>query len=216
MKIFNRVLKKYISSIIILTILTIVCFRIYDDLRKTTSLIEAYKIAYNAVYEKNSRVLLIHLTSADSMYHPEDSKAGANGRRRYWNLSFTVPNISEGWIVQIKDRKIKNIVKVSTMINNTSILIDDMEHFIDSKEALKIAKRKYHLKPGEGWAIGYHFTMDKSGGIIIIDVVGRDNQNNFSRISINAKTKEIVNAIHKVPIGDGKYQWEKFDKETNP
>ncbi|HWT75734.1 MAG TPA: hypothetical protein VN258_13595 [Mobilitalea sp.] len=84
-----------------------------------------------------------------------------------------------------------------------------MDSLIDSKTALKIAKKEYDLQPGEGWAIGYHFTLDKISDTNIIQVFGRDDSKNFTKISINAKTKEVIAAIHKVTHDDGvTYDWE--------
>lgn len=179
---------------------------------KSISMKKAHRIAYEAVIKENPQVLLYSMGSADGMYDPEDKSAGKTGLRRYWNLDFALPNTTEHWIVTIRDKKVKDIIQVKGISRDKTDLIDDMDSLINSKEALRIAKIEYKLKPGEGWAIGYHFLLNKNSGKTFIIVVGRDPSNNFARISIDAHTKEVIDAIHKVTEDGLNYHWEHFKK----
>ena len=40
----------------------------------------------------------------------------------------------------------------------------DDEIKLDSADVLQLAKEKYELKQGKGWATGYHFTLDNIDG----------------------------------------------------
>lgn len=173
---------------------------------------EAYRIAYKAIVKENPHALLYSMGSADSNNNPEDKTAGKSGLRKYWNLDFAAPNTTEHWIVMIRNKRIKDIIKVIGFSMDKTDFIDRMDSLINSNEALQIAQDEYKLKPGEGWAIGYHFLLNKTSGINTIVVVGRDISNNFARISINAKTKEVINAIHKVTYDGVTYNWEILNK----
>jgi hypothetical protein len=180
--------------------------------KNSISMKEAYHIAYEAIHKEYPQALLYSMGSADSSQNPEDKTAGKTGLRRYWNLDFTIPNTTDHWIVFIRNKKVKDIIKVIGFSMNKADLIEDMASLISTKQALQIAKNEYKIKPGEGWAIGYHFLLYKESGVNIIVIVGRDNSNNFARISINAKTKEVIDAIHKVTYDGVTYHWEIFNK----
>lgn len=201
-------------EIIILVILIIYLIFIKGNTQNENSISmkEAYRIAYEAVLKENPHALLYSMGSADGMYDPEDKSAGKTGLRRYWNLDFAVPNTTEHWIVTVRDKKINDVVKVTGISKDRNDLVDDMNSLINTKEALRIAKEEYKLKPGEGWAIGYHFLLNKVSGTTMIIVVGRDTSNNFARISIDAKTKDVIDAIHKVTDDGVTFQWEHFNK----
>lgn len=114
----------------------------------------------------------------------------------------------------IREKKITETLKLMGPPMDKKDLFDNMDSLIDSKEALEIARNKYKLKPGEGWAIGYHFTLNKVSGADVMQVFGRDISNNFTKISIDAKTKEVLSAIHKVTYDGVTYNWEILN-ETN-
>lgn len=211
------VLKKVVIVVeIIILIVLFIYLLIFKDNRlqneNSISMKKAYHIAYEAMLKVNPHVLLYSMGSADSAQNPEDKSAGKTGLRRYWNLDFAIPNTTDHWIVFIRNKKIKDILKVVGFSLDKTDLIEDMGALINSKEALQIAKDHYKLKPGEGWAIGYHFLLSKESGTNIIVVVGRDNSNNFTRIFINAKTKEVIDAIHKVTYDGVTFQWEEYKK----
>jgi len=176
------------------------------------SMKEAYRIAIEEVVKDNPHALLYSISSTNSIKNPEDITAGKFGLRKYWNLIFTEPNTTDYWLVFIRNKRIKEIVKVIGSSMNETDLIENMDSLINSNEALRIAKEDYKLKPGEGWAIGYHFTLNRISGDIIIQVFGRDSHDNFTKISINAKTKEVMDAIHKVTHDGVTYNWEVFNK----
>lgn len=201
----------YLIAIFILLGITtsiIIQYRIGNSI----SMHQAYHIAIQALQQQNPDVQLYTIGSNDSFLKTEDKTAGNQGLRRYWNIVFTIPDTTEHWLVGVRDKKVKDLVKIEEYPKEKSTLIDNMNSLIDSKEALKVAIQEYNLQPGEDWAIGYHYKMEKYLGIVIITVFGRDNQKNFARISINAQTKEVISAIHKVTHDGTNYEWETLNK----
>jgi hypothetical protein len=112
----------------------------------------------------------------------------------------------------VRNKKIEDIIKVMGVSLDKTELIDNMDSLINSNEALLIAKDEYKLIPGEGWAIGYHFFLNKTSGINTIVVFGRDLSKNYAGVKINAKTREIIGAYHKVTYDGVTYNWEPFIK----
>lgn len=212
-------MKKFVIrvEILILTVLVIylTILKINDiqnESSYSSSMKEAYRIAHKAIMKENPNVLLYFMVSTDSIDNPEDTTAGESGSRKYWNLIFAVPNTSDNWIVLVRNKKIKDIIKVKGDSLDKTDLIDNMDSFINSNEALLIAKNEYRLKPGEGWAIGYHFYLYKTSGVSTIVVFGRDPSKNFASVSVNAETREIIGAVHKVTYDGVTYNWEQFIK----
>lgn len=202
----------FILIVFIIYLSIIKVYNTQSENSNSISMKEAYRIAYKAIVKENPHALLYSMGSADSNNNPEDKTAGKSGLRKYWNLDFAAPNTTEHWIVMIRNKRIKDIIKVIGFSMDKTDFIDRMDSLINSNEALQIAQDEYKLKPGEGWAIGYHFLLNKTSGINTIVVVGRDISNNFARISINAKTKEVINAIHKVTYDGVTYNWEILNK----
>lgn len=192
---------KILFSLLIVLCIVFVFYKTIGN-KKSTTIREAYNIAYNEVHKKNPHVLLVSISSTDSILSKEENNAGKNGRRNSWNLIFAVPNSSESWIVTIRDHKVRDLVKGMGLYDRKD-LIDKNEFTIDSKEALKIVKKEYDIRPGEIWAIGYHFKISKEDGEVVLQVVCRDNKDNFTKIFVDAKTKKITDAFHKIPIGGG-------------
>lgn len=206
-----------ILEILILTVLVIYLSvlkgnEVQNESRDSSSMKEAYHIAYKAIIKENPNVLLYSMVSTDSIDNPEDTTAGKLGLRKYWNLVFAVPDTTDYWIVMIRNKNIKDIIKVMGSSLDKTDFIDNMDSLINSNEALLIAKDEYKLLPGEGWAIGYHFLLGKTSEMNTIAVFGRDHSKNFASVSINAKTKEIIGAIHKVTHDGVTYNWEQFMK----
>jgi hypothetical protein len=91
------------------------------------------------------------------MYNPEDKTAGKSDLRKYWNSDFAVLNTTDHWIVTIRNKKVKDVIKATGLSLGKVDFIVDMDFLIIFNESLHIAKDEYKLKPGEGWAISYHF-----------------------------------------------------------
>jgi hypothetical protein len=206
-----------IVEIVLLTVLIIYLTvwkdnNVQNESSYRSSMKEAYLIAHKAIIKENPNVLLYFMVSTDSIDNPEDTTAGISGLRKYWNLIFTVPNTTSNWIVMVRNKKVKDIIKVKGDSLDKTDLIDNMDSLINSKEALLIAKIEYRLKPGEGWAIGYHFYLYKISGVNTIVVFGRDPSKNFASVSINAETRAIIGAVHKVTYDGVTYNWEQYIK----
>ena len=117
--------KIYLLFIPIICIIAFICTEKFNN--KSISMKDAYYIAYKAVQQENSLVLLESITSADPIDNSDDINAGENGLRRCWSLDFAVPNSSDHWIVTIKDLKIKDLIPLSGIIEDKSNLIAKKE-----------------------------------------------------------------------------------------
>jgi hypothetical protein len=203
-------MKKYCYFLLLVLILVPVIIyaanRLHQqpDFRKGTTMKEAYQLAYEEVMKINPQVQLFKVSSHDSM-ETEDRSAGKHGVRRYWYVQFAIPNSTQYWIAAVNDQKVTDMIKVMGISYDQSKFIGKEEFLMDSKDALKIAQKEYKLKPGDVWAIGYHFSMSKETGDIIIDVIGRDQADRFARVFVDAKAKKAKGAIHKVYKGGGIY-----------
>lgn len=158
---------------------------------------EAINIGYQRAKEWNVNATL---TTANSVDETMGGSRGDTGKRFNWFTTFVVPGTEDYVIIGISEKKI-TLFRASKQTQGPTIPFDDIK--LDSFEALQQAKDKYGLKQGKDWATGYHFTLDSIEGEPILTVIGNDRDNRFTRISFNAKTGDIVSAIHKLPIGGG-------------
>ncbi|MGF7144302.1 hypothetical protein HNQ56_002733 [Anaerotaenia torta] len=195
-----------IKLLILILLLFSICIIVSNKTivnKKNISMIEAYKIAIKAACEKSPNILLASIISTDDSLEKENNNAGNDGIRKYWNFEFAVPNSSEHWFVSIRENRVEDVVKVTGIPYDKTVLIDKDELKMDSNEALDIAKSEYILEPGAVWAIGYHFSISKENGKILLDVICRDHKDRFTKISIDVREKQISEAIHKVFNGGG-------------
>lgn len=158
---------------------------------------DAINIGYQRAKEWNVNAIL---TTANSVDETMGGSRGDTGKRFNWFTTFVVPGTEDYVIIGISEKKI-TLFRASKQTQGPTIPFDDIK--LDSFEALQQAKDKYGLKQGKDWATGYHFTLDSIEGEPILTVIGNDQDNRFTRISFNAKTGDIVSAIHKLPIGGG-------------
>lgn len=162
-----------------------------------TTLKEAINIGLQRAKEWNANATL---TSVNSVDETMGGSRGEAGKRFNWFVSFVVPDTDDYVLVGISEKKIW-LFKPGKQSPGTTINYEEIK--LDSSDGLQIAKDKYGLKQGKGWATGYHFTLDNIEGTPILTVIGNDRDKRFTRISFNARNGEVVGASHKLPYGGG-------------
>ena len=172
---------------------------------KSLTLMEAYKLSFEEANKWNSKSKLYFMTSTDS-FETDREIHDVSGKRRNWNLMYVVPDTNKWLIIEIRDGQIWHSKEVNQFNAPTSKLIDFNETLIDSPQALKNAIDYFNLKPGEQWAKGYHFVLDKKDNEPILTVVGLDGDGYFSKVFLNGTNGEISSAIHKLPFDGGFYE----------
>ena len=175
----------------------------YETSKVTQStLIEAYKLASETAYKWNKDAKISMVTSTD---HGQEVETGLDGKRSTWNFVFGKSGTNNGIAIMINNNKVDKTKTITKKFNEKNIIpINDI--LLNSNEALKKAISVYSLKQGDNWAIGYHYQLSLINSIPTLTVVGLDNLNYFTKISFNAKTKEIISAFHKIPDGGEIYK----------
>lgn len=165
---------------------------------KELTLRQAIKLAETEALKWNPNAKISFVGSVDN---PEESGKidGNNGKRRFWNFDFMDSKSKKHMGLTIHDGKIIN----KRYTTEDAIVFNVPNTSFDSPVALKIAKSQFNLKPGKGWAGGYHFEIDRLGGENVLTVVGRDSNGNFARVYFDISTGKVVSAERKEPIGGG-------------
>ncbi len=175
----------------------------YNKVR-AISLNKALKIASITAEKWDSKAQLLDLTSVDDTYlnRKED---GHDGNRRAWNFIFMVPGTAKQLILTIHDKKIVNYHPVKApVINDWYIKSEEIN--LTSKEAISKCISYFKVIPGQNWAKGYHFRLNKQNNIVVLTVVSLDKEGYFTRTSFNATTKQLICGIHKIPKGGGLFK----------
>lgn len=181
--------KKMFSILLIVLVSACLYYQIYKENNYEITLIEAYEIGIQEAKKQEPDAELIHVSSIDDNYKNQ----GINGKRRYWNLTFTSLRKQKSILITIHDKKIVHVVPLKNNANkNQLISINDIKY--DSPYFINKAINEYKLKPGKGedWASGYHYGLFKTDNRTLIKVVGRDENNNFTKIYFDAKTGEKI------------------------
>lgn len=149
---------------------------------KSTSLLEAYNIAYSEASKFCDNAELSLITSVDEPDSNPDQ--GRNGKRRYWNMIFSDSNSSDKqFIISIRDKQVKT-EPIQQEIDRTQFInMDNLS--LTSEKAVSSAINDYGLLPGQYWATGYHFVLRSFDNNIDFQVVGLDDDNNMMRIAFD-------------------------------
>ncbi|SDN49607.1 hypothetical protein SAMN05518871_105277 [Psychrobacillus sp. OK028] len=158
---------------------------------------EAIDIGFERAKEWNVNAIL---TSVNSVDETMGGSRGEAGKRFNWFVQFMAEGTDEHLLIGISEKKI-TLFRPIKQSQVPTIPYDEIK--LDSSYVLQLAKDKYDLKKGKGWATGYHFTLDNIEGTPILTVIGNDRDKRFTRISFNARNGDIVSAIHKLPYGGG-------------
>lgn len=160
---------------------------------KSTSLLEAYHIAYHEALNYYDTPALYDMTSTDGPGStPVD---GNNGKRRYWNTIFVDPNSSDRiLLISIRDKKAKTWKEIQEPIDKTQI-IDMNTLTLTSERAVSIAIADYGLLPGRNWARGYHFVLRSFDGEIDFQVVGLNEDNKRMRVAFDGSNGALLKVL---------------------
>lgn len=196
------------KKIFIIILICLFCFSgtyvIGSNKSNPISMKEAYNIAVKDVNRWDSNAKLYYITSVD-MPNIDSISKQLSGKRRIWNLTFSVPNSTKHCLITIIDGKVENINKV-TALDCTEQLIDFENICINSTDIINNAKKYYDLKPGKIWAKGYHFVLEKDNTNIVLKILGLNKNNQFTKLHYDAKTGKLLYEEHKSLQGGGLYK----------
>lgn len=127
------------------------------------SILEAIKLAYPAALEWDENAQLLDAINIDLDDKAEKS-IGSNGKRKYWNINFGVPDTHKNFLVTIYKGKIEEKKDLTVEGNSPYpkkdfISLEDIKY--DSPELLKKALKIGNINPGKDWAKGYNFMLIK-------------------------------------------------------
>lgn len=153
-------------------------------------LLEAYEIAYAEAMEWDVSVKPYFITSVDDSIESKKVK-GEDGKRNCWNFDFVVENTNQHLIITLHDKTVVNKIEAESYVNRDCII--NMEDLcLSTANAVAVAKETYGLLPGTAWAQGYHFVLENDGSVLILSVVGLDEDGAMSRVFFNAKTRQVI------------------------
>ncbi len=194
LSIMIRLLKKKgfiaLFIFILFIIVSIVIVRTIND--KSTSLLQAYNIAYSEACKWSDTPEICLITSVDEP--DSNSEQGKNGKRRYWNMIFADSNSSDKeFIISIRDKTVK-VKPIQQEINRTQfIIMDDL--VLTSEKAVSSAVNDYGLLPGQDWAKGYHFVLRSFDNNIDFQVVGLGDDNKMMRIAFDGSNGNFIKVL---------------------
>ncbi|HGE5782521.1 TPA: hypothetical protein ACGGHE_004528 [Bacillus pseudomycoides] len=160
------------------------------------SIIQAIELAYPSALKWNKNAQLLQGVNIDR--DKPGKSIGSNGKRKYWNIDFGVPDtnkiflvtIYEGEIIEEKDLTGKDD---SPYPKKEFIQMKDIKY--DSPGLLKKALKMGSIYPGKDWAKGYNFIIrkDTERNINLILVIGwNSDQTKMKAVGFNASTGEYI------------------------
>ena len=163
----------------------------------SVDLLEAYKIASAEAIKWDKSAKPYFITSVDDSIKSRFVK-GEDGKRNYWNFDFVVENTDKHLIITIHNGTVTNKIETASNVNSDYIInIEELR--ISTADAVTIAKEHYGLLPGIDWAQGYHFVLENDGYMLILSVVGLNEDGTMSRVFFNGKTGEVICERHSFP-----------------
>lgn len=145
----------------------------------------AYKITAAEAKKWNKDAKIYYASSTDCDY--SDLNQGSDGTRRAWTFVFVIENPDTCFNVFVKDGKIDHTQEVISAFNK-DLVLPEGELNVSSKDAVVIAQSK-GLKPGDNWAIGYHFALQNIDNELSLIVTGENENNEMTKINVNDLTK---------------------------
>jgi hypothetical protein len=160
------------------------------------SIKQAIKLAYPSALKWNKNAQLLQAINID--LDKRGKSIGSNGKRKYWNIDFGVPDTNKFFLVTIHNGKIDQTNDLtgkgdSPHPKNEFIQLKDIKY--DSPELLKKALEMGNIYPGKDWAKGYNFMLrkDTERNIILILVIGwNSDQTKMKATGFNASTGQYV------------------------
>ncbi|MFD0768816.1 hypothetical protein ACFQZ1_07810 [Bacillus sp. CGMCC 1.60114] len=146
-----------------------------ENLKTELTILEAIKLAYPSALEWNKNAQLLQGVNIDR--DKPGKSIGSNGKRKYWNIDFGVPDTNKIFLVTIYEGKIVEAKDVtgkgdSPYPKEGFIRLEDINY--DSPQLLKKALELGDIHPGKDWAKGYNFMIrkDPETKITLILVIG--------------------------------------------
>lgn len=126
------------------------------------SLKQAIELAYPSALKWNKNAQLLQAINIDK--DNPGKLIGSNGKRKYWNIDFVVPDTNKIFLVTIYDGKIVQAQDVtregtSPYPKEEFIRLEDINY--DSPQLLKKALESGNIYPSKDWAKGYNFMLKK-------------------------------------------------------
>jgi hypothetical protein len=144
-------------------------------IKSELSLLEAIKLAYPSAVKWNKDAQLFQAINID--LDKSGKSIGSNGKRKYWNVRFAVPDTNKTFLVTIHEGKIDQtndftVKNADPYPKNVLIKLSDINY--DSPQLLKKALEKGGIHPGKEWAKGYNFILsrDPETNITVMSVIG--------------------------------------------
>ncbi len=161
------------------------------------SIKQAIELAYPSAMKWDENVQLLNAINID-LEDKTEKFIGYNGKRKYWNISFGVPDTNKYFLVTIYKGKIEATNNLTNQGDSPYpkqefITLNDIT--FDSPQLLKKALKLDSVNPGTDWAKGYNFMIQKDPktNITLLFVIGwnRD-QTEMRSAAFNASTGEYV------------------------
>ncbi|MDF2084440.1 hypothetical protein [Bacillus pseudomycoides] len=160
------------------------------------SIIQAIELAYPSALKWNKNAQLLQGVNIDR--DKPGKLIGSNGKRKYWNIDFGVPDTNKIFLVTIYEGKIVEAKDVtgkddSPYPKKEFIQMKDIKY--DSPGLLKKALKMGSIYPGKDWAKGYNFIIrkDTERNINLILVIGwNSDQTKMKAVGFNASTGEYI------------------------
>lgn len=170
-------------------------FKVYNH--QELSIKQAIELAYPSALKWDENAQLLHAINIDLEDKTEKS-IGSNGKRKFWNIAFGVPDTNKYFLVTIYKGEIEdtnNLTKQwdSPYPKKEFIALDDIKY--DSPQLLKEALKLDIVSPGKDWAKGYNFMMQKDPetNTTLLFVIGWNSEQTEMRSAVfNASTGEYV------------------------
>ena len=160
------------------------------------SIKQAIELAYPFALKWNKNAQLLQAINID-LDKPGKS-IGSNGKRKYWNIDFGVPETNKIFLVTIHEGKIDQAQDLtrqgdSPYPKKEFMRLEDINY--DSPELLKKALKMGCIYPGKDWAKGYNFMLrkDTETNIPLMLVIGwNSDQTEMKNAGFNVSTGEHI------------------------
>ncbi|MEH6978094.1 MULTISPECIES: hypothetical protein [Bacillus] len=160
------------------------------------SIIQAIELAYPSALKWNKNAQLLQGVNIDR--DKPGKSIGSNGKRKYWNIDFGVPDTNKIFLVTIYEGKIieeKDLTGKDDSPYPKKVFIQMKDIKYDSPGLLKKALKMGSIYPGKDWAKGYNFIIrkDTERNINLILVIGwNSDQTKMKAVGFNASTGEYI------------------------
>ena len=160
------------------------------------SLKRAIDLAYPSALEWNKNAQLLQAVNID--LDKTEKSVGENGKRKYWNIDFGVPETNKIFLVTIHEGKIYQANDLtrkgdSPYPKKEFMKLEDINY--DSPQLLKKALKSGDIHPGKDWAKGYNFMLrkDTDTNIPLMLVIGwNSDQTKMKAAGFNVTTGEYI------------------------